>query len=100
MLYALAHQEGMSGHRGTTVTTALLEQEVIWDTLQQDVAKWRSMCLQCLKNEYGELTVPRPMGASLVPEYPGEVVCTDYIKMGASRSGNMYVVMHLDKFSR
>ena len=82
------------------VTTALLQQEVTWTSLEKDVAEWRSNCLQCLKNEHGELSVPRPMGASLVPEYPGEIVCTDYIKMGASRSGNMYVVMHLDKMSR
>ena len=68
--------------------------------MEADVSQWRSNYLQYLKNEYGELLVPRPPDASLVPEYPGEVVCTDYIKMGASRSGHEHVIMHLDKFSR
>lgn len=99
MLYALAHQ-GLSGHRGATVTTAILSEEVYWTTMSDDVAKWRSHCLQCLKNAEGELLVPRPMGSSIVPEYPGEVVSTDYIKMGLSRSGFVYVLMHVDKLSR
>ena len=68
--------------------------------MKADVSQWRSNYLQYLKNEYGELLVPRPPDASLVPEYPGEVVYTDYIKMGVSRSGCEHVIMHLDKFSR
>ena len=99
LLYALAHQ-GLSGHRGATVTTAILSEEVFWSTMAADVAKWRSLCLQCLKNAQGDLLVPRPLGSSLVPEYPGEVVSTDYIKMGMSRSGFVYVLMHVDKLSR
>ena len=37
--------------------------------------------------------VPRPLGNQLVAERPGEVLMMDFIKMGASRSGFMYVLM-------
>ena len=45
LLYTLAHQ-GLSGHRGATVTTPILSEEVFWTTMAADVAKWRSLCLQ------------------------------------------------------
>ena len=98
MLYAIAHQ-GMQGHRGHKVTLAVLESRFFWETMSEDVARWRKGCVQCIKLHEGDV-VPRPMGSQLIAEFPGEILMMDYIKMGASRSGYSYVLMLVDKFSR
>ena len=97
-LYVLAHQ-GISGHRGKDATLKRLAEEVFWPGMEDDVSHWRKHCLQCLKMTNGEF-VARPLGTQLVAEYPGEVLMSDYIKMGSSRSGFEYVLMLVDKFSR
>ena len=43
MMMEIASQ-GLSGHRGATVTTAILSEEVFWTTMSTDVAKWRRLC--------------------------------------------------------
>ena len=89
----------MHGHRGQKVTLAVLAARFFWDTMKEDVAKWRQGCLQCLKLHEGDV-VPRPLGSQLIAEFPVEILMMDYIKMGASRSGYSYVLMMVDKFSR
>ena len=64
-----------------------------------DVAKFHKGCLQCLKLAEGDM-IPRPLPSQMIAEYPGEVLMIDYIKIGLSRSGLMYVLMLVDKFSR
>ena len=66
--------------------------------MASDVAKFRKGCLQCLKLAEGDM-IPRPL-SQMITEYPGEVLMIDYIKIGLSRSGLMYVLMLVDKFSR
>ena len=44
--------------------------------------------------------IPRPLASQMIAEYPGEVLMIDYIKIGLSRSGLMYVLMLVDRFSR
>ena len=97
-LYAIAHQ-GISGHRGKKVTLALLETHFTWDSIAEDVARYRRGCLQCLKLTEGKI-VPRPLASQLIAEYPGEVLMMDYIKVSLSRTGYNYVLMLVDKFSR
>ena len=67
--------------------------------MASDVAKFRKGCLQCLKLAEGDM-IPRPLASQMIAEYPGEVLMIDYIKIGLSRSGMMYVLMLVDKFSR
>ena len=97
-LYALAHQ-GISGHRGRDTTMARLEVEVKWDGMRKDVEAWRKLCLQCLKLAEGDM-VPRPLTSQILVECPGEVLMTDYMKLGASRTGLNYILMLVDKFTR
>ena len=97
-LYALAHQ-GISGHRGAKVTLALLQQEVFWGSMEEDVGKWRSRCLQCIKQANGDI-VPRPLGSQLVAERPGEILMLDYIKLGPNRTGLYGALMMVDRFAR
>ena len=97
-LYAVAHQ-GMSGHRGKAVTLAILETRFFWPEMADDVAEFRKGCLQCLKLAEGDM-VPRPLASQMIAEYPGEILMMDYIKIGLSRTGYMYVLMLVDKFSR
>ena len=97
-LYAIAHQ-GMQGHRGHDVTLETLASRFFWKGMSADVTEFRRGCLHCLKLAEGDM-VPRPLGSQLIPEYPGEVLMMDFIKIGMSRSGYMYVLMQADKLSR
>ena len=67
--------------------------------MREDVAKWRKSCLQCVKNAKGD-TVPRPLGTMLIPEFAGEVLMSDYIEIGPSDEGFVYVLMSVDKLSK
>ena len=98
VLFALAHQ-GLAGHRGQKATLANLQRRFTWTAMQQEVSKWRCNCLQCIKLHTGE-TIPRPLGSQLLAEYPGEIVSMDYIKMGTTRTGYLYVLMLVDRLSR
>ena len=77
----------------------LLQGRVRWSTMRDDVNRWRKACLQCIKNAKGD-TVPRPLGTMLVPEFAGEVLMSDYIEIGPSNEGYVYVLMNVDKFSK
>ena len=98
VLYALAHQ-GLAGHRGQKATMVNLTSRFVWTNMKTEAEAWRQDCLQCIKLFNGE-TIPRPLGSQLIAEYPGEVVSMDYIKLGATRTGYMYVLMLQDRLSR
>ena len=98
LLYAVAHQ-GPSGHRGRDTTLKLLKGRVHWSTMADDINRWRKACLQCVKNAKGD-TVPRPLGTMLVPEFAGEILMSDYIEVGPSDEGFVYVLMNVDKMSK
>ena len=98
MLYAIAHQ-GPSGHRGRDVTLARLRGRFRWSSMRTDVEMWRKNCLQCIKSMKGD-KVPRPLGTQLIPEWPGEILMFDYIKIRPSNSGYEYVLMAADKMSK
>ena len=98
LLYAVAHQ-GPSGHRGRDITMTHLRGRVRWSSMREDVNRWRKACLQCVKNAKGD-TVPRPLGTMLVPEFAGEVLMSDYIEIGPSDEGFVYILMNVDKLSK
>ena len=63
------------------------------------MAKLRRNCLQCIKLTDGNV-VPRPLGAQLIAEYPGEVISMDYLYIGKSSEGLCYILILVDKFSK
>ena len=98
ILYALAHQ-GLAGHRGAKTTLSNLKKGFVWAGMDAEVKEWRKHCLNCIKLYTGDM-IPRPLGSQLMAEKPGEIVSLDYIKIGASRTGYMYVLMIVDRLSR
>ena len=40
------------------------------------------------------------MGTQLIPEYPGEVLMSDYIKIWPGEDGKCYVLTQVDKMSK
>ena len=55
-------------------------------------------CLQCIKNVKGD-TIASPLGTQLLTEFPGEIPMFDFIKIGPSDDGYMYVLMGVGKFT-
>ena len=98
ILYALAHQ-GIAGHRDREATIRNLKMRFTWENMEKQVHEWRHACLHCIKLFSGEV-IPRPIGAQLMAERPGEVVSLDYIKLGQTRTGYMYALMIVDRFTR
>ena len=68
-------------------------------TTAKAMAKLRRNCLQCIKLTDGNV-VPRPLGAQLIAEYPGEVISMDYLYIGKSSEGLCYILILVDKFSK
>ena len=98
IVYALTHQ-GLAGHRGHKATLSNLAAQFFWEDMDKEVDGWRKTCLQCIKLTTGDM-VPRPLGSQLMAERPGEIISTDYVKLGATRTGYTYVLMIVDRFTR
>ena len=67
--------------------------------MSDDVKKFCSDCLQCIKLSDGR-QVPRPLGQQLISEYPGEIVSFDFIHVGKSEAGYNYVLVIICKMSK
>ena len=85
--------------RGQDATLRNLKSQFSWTTMEREVQGWRLACLQCIKLYSGEV-IPRPIGSQLMAERPGEMVSLDYIKLGNTRAGLLYVLMLVDRFTR
>ena len=55
-------------------------------------------CLQCIKNVKGD-TITRPLVTQILTEFPVEILMFDFIKIGPSDDGYIYVLMGVGKFT-
>ena len=85
-IIAVAHQ-GPSGHRMAATTCDAVESLFSFSDMRRDVAAQVQNCLQCIKNAAGT-SVPRPLGATVLGEKPGEVVHMDFFFMGPAEPPN------------
>jgi hypothetical protein len=96
-LMVIAHS-GTSGHRGREVALRAIQDKFWWPGLPQDVRKFVSDCLQCLKVKGGD-SIPRPMGHQLVGDAPNKVLHFDFLTMPSDDHGMKYVLVLKDDFS-
>lgn len=96
-LLVLAHC-GTSGHRGALAILSLLSEKFSWTSMRNDVKIFTSSCLHCFMASSGEL-IPRPIKSAIHGKEPNEVVHMDFLYMGASVSGEKYILLIRDDFS-
>ena len=90
-LLVVAHA-GAAGHRGSEVTERELCSRFWWEGCDDDVQAWARACLQCVKAA-GGTTVPRPQGEQMIPERPFQIIHFDFLHLGASDVGYVYVLV-------
>jgi RNase H-like domain found in reverse transcriptase/Integrase zinc binding domain len=68
---------GRGGHRGASVTCAVLAKLVTWSTLTEDSETFCKSCLHCVAT-LGGLRTPRPLGEAVHAERPNHVLRFDF----------------------
>lgn len=89
---------GLGGHRGRSTTKAIVEEKVVWPTMEQDIDSFCQSCFICLISSTGE-KVPRPLGHQEHAERVGELLHFDFLYVGESGQGYEYVLILKDDFS-
>lgn len=96
-LLTIAHC-GTAGHRGADATFESLKPYFTWIGQRRDTADFVAACLFCNLSKTGA-KIPRPLAATLHASRPNEVLHFDYLYMGGSDSGEIYVLVLKDDFS-
>ena len=81
-----------SAHQGVTGMNLRAEQSVFWPGITKDIVDIRDKCYSCHKNAPSQAKLP-PV-TPLVPKYPFEHICMDYMSL----HGNNYGVF-VDRFT-
>ena len=86
------------GHRGAEATEIIIRGHFTWQTLTQDCKDFVDCCIHCIVSRTGQ-KIPRPLATTLHGSRPNEVVHSDYLYLGPSRDGLLYVLILKDYFS-
>ena len=89
---------GHAGHRGTESTLAVLSEEFIWSSMDEDTSSFVANCIHCVMSKAG-LKIPRPLSLTLHASKPNEVVHFDFLYLGQSTEGLRYVLVIKDDLS-
>lgn len=96
-LLTIAHS-GPAGHRGAESTHDAIRSDFTWTGLRRDTTDFVQSCLFCVLSKTGS-KIPRPLSRTLHASRPNEVLHFDYLYLGASESGEMYVLVLKDDLS-
>lgn len=96
-LLTIAHC-GPSGHRGAESTHESIRTHFTWMGLRRDTSDFVSACLFCVLSKTGA-KIPRPLSLTLHASRPNEVLHFDYLYLGGSETGDMYVLVLKDDLS-
>ena len=78
------------GHQGVERTLELLRERVYWPTMAADAVKWAQ----------GNYNKPKPKIGHLESNNPMDLLCLDFTKIDASRTGKENVLVMTDAFSK
>ncbi len=95
-LLQIAHED--SGHQGMERTLSRLTEMAYWVGMARDVAKHCQTCRKCQVTK-----APKPQPAPLQPiiaSRPWELVAVDILKVPMSSTGNQYLLVAQDYFSK
>eukprot|EP00918_Siedleckia_nematoides_P028800 GHVU01061971.1.p1 GENE.GHVU01061971.1~~GHVU01061971.1.p1 ORF type:complete len:951 (+),score=76.55 GHVU01061971.1:34-2853(+) len=97
-ILVVAHaREGIHAARDTTL--AIIRKRYWWKGISSDVRTFVNECLHCLRGKNTTRT-PRPLGETLIAEYPNEILHMDVLSIGESTSGMKYILVLKDGFSK
>ena len=97
---SLSHDDILSGHRGRTNTIHTIKRSFFWTSIFHDVEVYIKSCYKCSKNKAKKFTYRAPM-VLFQAGYPMQRVHIDIMgPFTKSRSGNVYVLMIVDQFTR
>ena len=94
----LVGHAGASGHRGVYATRAMVSEFYWWETLETDVKEFCQSCLLCLCTLGGK-RVARPLGSALHATLPNQVLHFDFLYLGPSDDGFVYILLVRDDLS-
>ena len=95
-LCVIAHA-GSSGHRGIAQTVRALR-KYYWPTMRPDVNKFCKQCLHCAVADPRKV-IPRPLGTQTHAKQPNELLHYDFIHIGPSTKGHVYLLVIKDDFT-
>ena len=96
-LWALAHDDPLSGHGGRLRTLMHLQSAVVWPAMSSAVEKLCSTCPLCQKLR-AHTSHPEAM-ASTCAHLPFESIFMDYLGPLRSSEGHHYILVIIDRFS-
>ncbi|KAF0684411.1 Aste57867_23606 [Aphanomyces stellatus] len=80
----------LAGHRTATATLSSLESFCQWTGMKDDVEFFVRRCLHCASASGG---APRPIGEALHSTMPNGLIHWDFVFMGASKTGDKYLLV-------
>lgn len=89
---------GRGGHRGATTTLENIKGHFVWKDMKTDIATFCNTCLHCNATSGGR-RVPRPFAQTLHADKPNELLHFDYLYMGCSDTGEVYILILKDDAS-
>ena len=95
-LCVIAHA-GSVGHRGIQPTYKSLKR-YYWPHMLPDVKKFCRQCLHCAVADPRKV-IPRPLGTQMHASKPNEILHYDFIHIGPSKKGLVYMLTIKDDFT-
>jgi hypothetical protein len=89
---------GLSGHRSIQNTFRILRSKFFWPKMLADIQKFCRECLHCAVADAREI-IPRPLGSQMHAQNRNEILHYDFIKIGPSNEGSIYLLVIKDDFS-
>lgn len=89
---------GAGGHCGFNETKNFLSSHCFWLIPSEDIRFFVQSCIHCVSTR-GEETVPRPFGPAMHGTQRNDLIQSDCVEFGASRSGEQYVILVGDDHS-
>ena len=89
---------GIMGHRGVEPTSSIIHELFAWDGMSRDAEAFVGGCIHCIVSRVGQ-KIPRPLASALRGSRPGEVVHMDFLYLGPSTTGQLYVLILRNNFS-
>jgi hypothetical protein len=90
---------GWHCHPGVHATCKIIQEWATWENMEDDVSKFVKACLICNATNPTTKFV-RPMGHMLSPFGPNDIITLDFLYIGASFSGEKYLLVMMDNFSQ
>ena len=88
---------GLAGHRGVGPTTDSLKAFCVWSDMVADIKFFVDRCLHCASVSGGN---PRPFGEALHSSEPNGLIHWDFLHMGQTTTGEVYLLVIKDDASK